>query len=218
MTSKTKVFRWYDCSLLEWTYGDPARTVHGLLQRIEDAPASGIHFHTHHTYLLRPFIGSHYLNDYANWSSEHLRDERLGERLSMVLPSQFEDVEELRAALIDVLENHLSELGTEQRVIGKSDPFTPMDGRTFALPSGPRAHTLKEWVRQLEKATLHSIYYHFYEILWYEEQAREKLDPASWMRSIGEDEAAEAIESFDPFSWNLNEFRHDLIETMRKFK
>lgn len=214
---RKKQFQWYDSVIINWTISDLSRTVNGLLQRIEEAPPSSIHFHTHHTYLVRPFVGSLYFNDFANWAYDHLKEFKLAERLSMILPSQYRTVEDLREGLIHVLENYLAEIGTEYRLTGLTEPFVLMDARIENFPSGPKASSLEEWIEQFKDATIYSIYTHFYEIHWYADKDKEKFSPVNWLRDLGEDKAADIISSFDPFAWNIYEFRNDLLKELSGF-
>ena len=62
--------------------GRRARNIEELLHHLSEVSGSCIFYHTHYLHLPFAFQQPRFYNDFANWISHALREERLAERLA----------------------------------------------------------------------------------------------------------------------------------------
>lgn len=102
-------FKFKDCALVAIATGVRAQNLRELAQGVANAQPECIY---HHFWggLLRPqFDDPEYNNDFAVWVSRGLHDETLAERLAIIDPTDYGDIEELRTEVLNVLEERLEE-------------------------------------------------------------------------------------------------------------
>src|SRR6266487_3810280 len=79
-----------------------------LMELLEEVPADGIFYHTHSYYLRHPYIQGLFPNDFATWVALHAQDPVLGERLGILDPFEFDDIERLRNEILSIMGEHLN--------------------------------------------------------------------------------------------------------------
>ncbi len=106
---KLAPFHFKDCALVAIATGVRAQNLRELSEGVAQAHPGCIYYHFWGG-LLRPhFDDPEYNNDFAVWASRGLHDEVLAERLAIIDPTDYEDIEQLRSAVHDVLEERLDE-------------------------------------------------------------------------------------------------------------
>ena len=108
-TITREAFEVKDCALITLATGLRAQTLRELADRVEQCPQASIEYHFFSSQLRPSFDDPEYHNDFALWARDALRDQPLAERLAMLDPLQYDDPEALRQALLDVIEERLSE-------------------------------------------------------------------------------------------------------------
>ena len=113
MTANANVepFSVKDCALLTIATGKKAQNLKEMRDHLLNIHIGSIY---HHFWggLMRPgFHEPEYNNDFAKWVHDALQDHILAERLSVVNPAAFADLESLREALLEVIEQRLDEKG-----------------------------------------------------------------------------------------------------------
>src|SRR5438046_10084733 len=89
-------FRFVSCMELREILGKRAMDESRLLEIIEEAPADSIYYHTHSYYLRHPYSQGVLPNDFATWAALHAQARVLGERLGLLDPFEFDDMQHLR--------------------------------------------------------------------------------------------------------------------------
>src|SRR5260370_8173711 len=64
--------------------GRKARNLGELLRHLREVSGSSIFYHTHYLYLVHHFEKPRFYNEFANWVSQALQEERLAERLAAI--------------------------------------------------------------------------------------------------------------------------------------
>ena len=101
-----------DCALLTIATGKKAQNLKEMRDHLLNIPIGSIYYHFLGG-LLRPgFDAPEYNNDFAGWVHDALQDHILAERLSVLNPAAFADLESLREALLEVIEQRLDKIGT----------------------------------------------------------------------------------------------------------
>ncbi|MFI5329269.1 MAG: DUF5752 family protein, partial [Candidatus Rokuibacteriota bacterium] len=79
-------FQFIGCVELRQALDHRATDERELLERLEDAPAGSVFYHTHGYFLRHRPITTAYGNDFAAWVAVHVRDQVLAERLAVINP------------------------------------------------------------------------------------------------------------------------------------
>lgn len=200
-------FEFVDCLELREMLGRSAWDERELLTGIEEIPADSIFYHTHSAFLRSRYLAAPYANDFATWAAIQVRDRVLGERLAVIDPFDYEDVEPLRAELITIIDDHLGGLQTVPRIV-YGEPFYFMRSRLIAVPTGVRASTLQEFRNALAGVDLSAIFYHFFRA----EARRGRWETVGWLADeLGETELAGRIRRINPYISGLDGLRTRLL-------
>jgi hypothetical protein len=173
-------FRFVSCMELRESLGKRAQDVHRLLEVIEEVPADSIYYHTHSYYLRHPYTQELYPNDFASWVARHAQDRVLGERLGVVDPFDFDDIEALRAELVGIIGDHLDRASTPitGRVAG---PFEFIRSHVIEVDLYIEVGTLQEFRDELSHVDIGAIYNHICEARM--RKRRPSGDFADWLSS-----------------------------------
>jgi len=198
-------FRFVSCHGLQQMLGRVARDELELLQHLEEAPIESIHHHTHAYFLRHPYLAGAYPNDFATWAAIQVRDRVLGERLAIIDPFDFTDLEALRNALTSIIDDHLTHTPTVPRVV-YGEPFYFMTTRLFEIPTTLEARTLREFREGLARAEVAVVYYHLFEA---PRRRRPTFD--AWLEQVGETSAAEEVRRLHPYASDLEGLRRRVL-------
>lgn len=199
-----------DCALITLASGIKAQTLREFHAALGRVPAGSI---THHFWgrLLRPqFDEPEYNNDFASWAYHALHDKPLAERLSMVTPTDYQDLESLRQELLEVIEERLDE--SEFVPWARADQqFNFLHAQIVVFDTGLRFRAPEEIVPYLANLSTGSIYYHFIDA---RSRTPERCDDFSaWVNGLDEtyQPLARALCSLDPYFSSLKEIRQQLV-------
>jgi len=202
-------FLFVGCWELREMLGRSARDEQQLLEMIEEVPLDSIYYHIHSYFLRHKYIAGPYPNDFATWAAIQVRDRVLGEKLSVLNPYDFENLESLRAEIVTIIDEHLSELQVIPRVV-YGEPFYFMQSRIIAVPTGLEARTLKEFRDILSRVDVSVIYYHTFEAIL--RLRRKKGDFTRWMEEQPRFlKLAEGIQKLDPYMTSLESIRQRIV-------
>jgi len=195
-----------DCASTTLSLGRTAHNLRELRDRIADVPARSL---SHHFYeaLLRPaFDDPEYRNDFALWARRHLHDGLLAERLGVIDPLEYQDLEPLRQHLLEVIEDRLSET-IYVPAAAPGHEFHFLTSQLVILETGLTAATPAELAERIPKLPTGSIFFHFVE-----GRRRPPLrvdDFSAWLARWGPafDRCRERIAAIDFHLWSLTEMR-----------
>ncbi len=202
-------FVFIGCSEVQEILGREAGDEKRLVELIEEVPLDSIYYHTHSFFLRHHHIPGAYSNDFAQWVATQVRDLVLGERLAVLDPFEFQQLEALREEIISLIDDHLSRTSVVPRVIfGK--PFYFKQSRIIEVPTGLEANTLSEFRQAVSQVDASAIYYHMFEARV--RLARQESDFSCWIRQcLGLDELSERIRLINPYIGNLERLRSALL-------
>ncbi len=189
--------------------GRSARDEQQLLEAVEEIPLDSIYYHTHSFFLRHKYIAGPYPNDFATWAAIQVRDRVLGEKLGILDPYDFENLEAVRAEIVTIIEEHLSQLQIIPRAI-YGEPFYFMQSRIIEVPTDLEARTLTEFREILATVDVSVVYYHTFEAML--RLGRKKGDFALWVEDqLGLPELAQKISTLDPYMTTLESVRTRII-------
>jgi hypothetical protein len=205
-----------DCALAAIGTGKRATNLRELHDILEVIHPGCVYYHFWGV-LLRPrFENPEYLNDFAEWARHGLHDQRLAERLGVIDPTEFSDLEQLRLEVLDTLEERLDE--------GEMVPWAKRDQQFHFIRSQivvfdihrdiARPEDLVEAVPQM---SVGSIFYHFIDARRRTEESFD--DFRSWLKLFGDKYAPliKDLSHVDPYFATLRGLRGQLAEVFRDF-
>ena len=124
----------------------------GLLDVLKTCSDSVLYAHTHRFLQAHQFMGAGPSNDFSVWASHALGDEELAEKLGVIEPLGYSNLEDLRKDIVSALSRHIE---------GQFYPRKAPAGRElhilsavrFSIRTGDRAQDLKEFFEALKKAS-----------------------------------------------------------------
>jgi len=205
-----KPFIVYDSTVLVISTGVSALNLREFRQALQNVDISSIYHHFWGRFLQPQFDEPEFNNDFASWVRHAIHDGVLAERLSVVNPSDFENLEDLRQELIDLVEERLDE--SELIEWTKADyQFNFLLSQMLVVDTGVKINHPREFPDALDEMSEGSIFYHFID-------ARRRTpestnDFSLWLRNFGDKykDLAENLEAIDPYFSSLKFVRKFII-------
>ncbi|MFQ5989368.1 MAG: DUF5752 family protein [Candidatus Methylomirabilales bacterium] len=202
-------FEFVGCTELREILGIKAEDEVQLLDLLEEVPIESIYYHTHEYFLRHQYLMGPYPNDFATWVATQVRDRVLGERLGVIDPYEFETLEDLREAIITVMEDHLSKMHSVPRV-DDGEPFYFMLSRLVEVPTGTVVRTLQELRDGIATVDASAIYFHFYAARIRRNQR--DSDFTIWAEEgLKMPELAQHLRTINPYIFSLEQLRGRLV-------
>ncbi len=204
-----------DCTLLSRTSNvPPAINLRELRDRIATCRQNVLYHHFCETPLVPSFDNPDYKNDFAVWALLHASDRVLAERLGIINPYIFTDLERLREEVVEILDERLSEIHTTPSCQdGKEFFFT--EAVTVVFDTGLRVTSPENLPEAIGRMSNGSIYYHFLE-----SRRRDPVgidDFSAWLASFSDQENwCRLLQKVDFFFFSLSELREELVRTLEK--
>jgi Family of unknown function (DUF5752) len=202
---------WFrDCFLMRMPLGLKASNLRELLQILQNAPAEVFYYHLFQTRLALTDSHVEYPNDFAQWAGEALQDAKLAELLSSFDPFDYQDLSQVRLAVLDIIEGYL----WDQPYIPYARPGFELylsKASTAIIKSVTPVNTLKELCAGMQQSGLDTFYYHFFEARW--RLGVRKVDDFSFWIEYNFDlpELVQAIRDIDIYFYSLPELRRTLL-------
>jgi len=203
-----------DCTLLTRMSGLPAAVnLRELRDRIYGCSGNVLYHHFCETPMVPFFDNPDYRNDFAVWAKLHLGDRVLAERLGIIDPYIYTDIERLRAQLLDILDERLSEVPVVPAALPGSE-FYFLEATTIAFDTGQRIEHPRELRNAIQSMTTSSIYFHFLEA---KRRPPAGIDDFSaWLADCGSDFEADiqALQTIDYMFLTLSELKVELAKLL----
>jgi hypothetical protein len=200
-----------DCAMLSIATGVSAQNLRELRDRLRSVPASSLYFHFWGAHLRPGFDEPEYGNDFALWARHGLSDLALAERLSVIKPPSFGDLEALREELVEVVEQRLY----EREIV----PWAPADqefhflrSTLVVLDTGTRLETPEALGAALPRLSPSSLFYHFIDALRRPPEGTD--DFRAWLSGFGDRYAGliERLAEIDPYFVTLTRLGQELTQ------
>lgn len=203
-------FRFSSCMELREVLGKRAMDEHRLLELIEEVPADSIYYHTHSYFLRHAYTQQLYSNDFATWVVLYAQDRLLGERLGVLDPFDFSDIEQLRDEILRIVAEHLNHSTVPRCVV--SEPFEFIRSHIIEIPLGLETKTLSEFHDALAEVEVGAVYNHVCEARMRKRPL--SVDFARWLSSedgLGLQELALNIERVGRLGLSLEGMRNKIL-------
>lgn len=132
----------------------------------------------------------------------------LAEKLSIIDPIEYFDLEELRWSLVKILEENYEKC-LDRNII---EPFFFITVDREIIEYKNPAYSLEEFIKKFKKSSINSLFYHL--VTSRIENKTLINDYSSWLISIGESKKAELINKLDIYSMNLYEIKKEITKIL----
>jgi len=210
------VFVVKDCALAAIATGRRAQNLRELRDHLVSIHPGSIYYHFWGGLMHPRFDEPEYNNDFAAWARRALHDARLAERLGVIDPADYTELEALRQELIEVIEERIDE--REYQTWARPDQqFHFVRAQTVSFDTGRRIAHPAELATTVPQLSLGSIFYHLIDA-----RRREPLgtdDFRAWLGQFGDtyDELRARLGEVDPYFVNLVELRQKVSELLRGY-
>ncbi len=200
-----------DCALAIIATGRRAQTLRELRNTLRDIHPGCIYHHFWGTLLQPQFFDREYNNDFAIWCYHSLHDSVAAERLAVIDPADFSDLEELRQELIEVIDERLDE--TELVLFARGDrQFHFARSVIVVFDTHKRLAHPRDLVDALPQMSVGSVFYHFVDA-----RRRDPIgvdDFRAWLEPLGPEYQAlcDSLAAIDPYFESLYALRDWLAQ------
>lgn len=197
-----------DCALITLAVGRSASDLRELRDGVAAAPAESLYHHFLHALLRPSFDDPEYRNDFALWARRQIHDPHLAERLGVIDPMDFPDIELLRQHLVEVMEDRLHETILVPSARPGHD-FHFLCSRMVVFSTGLTASTPDRLAAMVPRLSTGSIFFHFVEA---RRRPSRRDDFSAWLEPWGArtEQARRRLAGIDVSLWTLTEMR-DLV-------
>lgn len=204
-----------DCALAAIATGLRAQNLRELRDHLVGIHLGCIYYHFWGSLLHPRFDDPEYNNDIASWVRHALHDAPLAERLAVIDPADYPELDALRQELIEVIEERLDE--TEHQIWAPHDQqFHFVRAQTVSFDTGRRLSRPEELAATVPQLSLGSIFYHFIDA-----RRREPLgvdDFRAWLAQYGDTYAdlQARLAEVDPYFISLADLRTTLGQLLHE--
>ena len=158
-------FWFHECVVMTMPTGKTAGNLREMLHTLRDVDESVLSYHLWQSRMAIAPPDVEYLNDFAAWAVNALQDSRLAEKLSVIDPFGFENLQDVRDILVDTLDEYLWDLPSVPWARPGFE-FHFCEASVVVLRSQIAARTLSEFCQAITQVSRNSIYYHFMDARW----------------------------------------------------
>lgn len=206
---QTDHFEIKDCALLAIGTGRKAITLPEFRDGLLAIDPASIYYHFWGALLHPRFEEREYNNDFASWMRHGLHDAHLAERMAVIDPTDYPDLEPLRRDLVDLVEERLDESETLSWSRA-TQPFEFMRSQIVVFDTRNRLREPQELAELIPHLSTSSIFYHFVD-------ARRRVplgrdDFSAWISGLDGryEELLERLGGIDPYFGSLADLRDQL--------
>jgi len=201
-----------DCALIQIATGVKVQTLRELKKELLTIDEDSVYYHFWGSLLTPRFREPEFGNDFASWAFHALHDRILAERLSVIDPLQFGDIQSLRLALLDVIDERLDEV--EVVPFSSSDQqFNFVKCQIVVFNTQKLIDKPEELGQAIMSFSSGSIFYHFIDA---RRRTKGNIDDfRAWLGMFGDkyEKLSVLISRIDPYFTTLLELRELLSQT-----
>jgi hypothetical protein len=209
------VFGIRDCVLIAIATGVKALTLKELCDGLAQIHAGSIYYHFWGGLLQPRFEQQEYNNDFAAWCRHELHDAQLAERLAVVDPTDYGDMEDLRRELIEIIEQRVDESERLQWV-PVNRPFEFIQSKIIVFDTHTRVGEPEALAELMPRFSTGTVFYHFIDA---RRRSPARLDDFSaWLCVFGDryTRLIHDLADIDPYFGTLVELRQQLADTFAR--
>lgn len=200
-----------DCALASIATGINARSLIELKDQLSTIHSSSIYYHFWGGRLRTSFEYTEYHNDFSSWVHDFLHDDILAERLELLNPQDFENIEELRNELIEIIDDRLEEREIIPWVKAENK-FHFVKYKIIVFQTRHQVNIPNELVRIIPLLTRSSLFYHMIDASL--RTPSHTNDISEWLNQYqGQyQDLVNAIKRVDPYLISLTDLQTKLLD------
>lgn len=212
----TQPFFIKNCSLAAIATGERASSILELRDKLAIVDEGCLRYHFWGGRLNPQFTDPQQHNDFANWVYHRLHDHILAEKLSIIDPTEFANLEELRQEVLETIERRLDdyEITFWTR---REDRFHFIRSTIIVFESALTIDSPQDLPKAIQKLSPSSIFYHFIDARM---RTSEKIDDFSiWLNMCGDQYQTliAKIQAIDPYFLSLTQLREELAKVFHQY-
>jgi hypothetical protein len=202
-------FRMQDCALIAIATGEKAQNLRELRDRLKDIHSSSLYYHFWGGLLHHHFDDPEFQNDFARWAAYNLNDAKIAEQLSIIDPKAYDNLEDLRTELIEIVEERLSE-SEHVPWVKTGMEFHFIRSQIVIFDTGKSYNEPVDLLEVIPGMSLGSIFFHFIDSR--RRTAEKRNDFSVWLEGFGDThrKLIEDLDKIDPYFTSLTELRQDI--------
>jgi hypothetical protein len=207
--NNNKSFKIMDCALIAIATGEKAQNLRELRDQLKNIHPGCLFYHFWGGLLNPHFDDPEFQNDFAVWARRYLHDSKISEQLSLIDPNVFDDFEDVRTELIEIIEDRLSE--SEHVPWAKTgQEFHFIRSQIVIFDTGICYKEPKDLLEVIPNMSLGSIFFHFIDSR--RRTPNKKNDFSVWLSGYGDiyKELIEGLDKIDPYFTTLTDLRHEI--------
>jgi hypothetical protein len=204
-----QTFKIMDCALIAIATGSKAQNLRELRDQLQTIHPGCLYYHFWGGLLHPHFDDPEFQNDFAVWASRNLHDLKISEQLSIINPNVFNDIEDLRREVIEIIEERLSE-SEHVPWVKTGQEFHFIRSQIVIFDTGASCSKPGDLHKIIPKMSLGSIYFHFIDSRRRTEGNRN--DFSIWLEGFNGKYKGliEALDNVDPSFTTLHELRQEI--------
>lgn len=198
-----------DCALIAIATGIKAQNLRELRDHVQTVHPGCLYHHFWGNLLNPRFDDPEYQNDFAVWTSRHMHELKISEKLSMVDPSIYKNIEDLRREVLEIIEERLYQ--SEYIPWAKpGEEFHFIRSQVVVFDTGKSYSDPRDLINIIPTMSLGSIFYHFIDARRRTGEA--KNDFSVWLKSFGDkyNGLIAELDNVDPYFTTLNDLRQEI--------
>lgn len=198
-----------DCALIAIATGIKAQNLRELRDQLQTVHPGCLYHHFWGNLLNPHFDDPEFQNDFAVWSARHLHDFKLAEKLAMVDPGSYRNIEDIRKAVIDIVEERLYE-SEHVPWVRSGEEFHFIRSQIVIFDTGKSYNDPSELIEIIPTMSLGSLFFHFIDSRRRTQDT--KNDFSVWLAGFGDKYKGliAALDNIDPYFTPLTELRQEL--------
>lgn len=204
------------CTLPAISLGKKAHSLLELRDQILIIPDGCLYMHFWGNRLFPRFTDPDYHNDFAIWSYEKIHDQFLAERLSVLDPMDYSDINGLRQTVVKTIEQRMGEIGPDFSKL-KAAPFHFVNSKLLICETPFVISHPKELKTIIPKIAPSSIFYHFIDAKM--RTAGKEDDFSAWLNDYhnGYQGFIKKIHSIDASFLSLREIKEEFMRVIIQY-
>ena len=209
-------FNIMDCALIAIATGEKAQNLREFRDILKNIHPGCLYYHFWGGLLLPHYDDPEFQNDFAVWASCNLHDSKISEQLSIIDPSVFKDVEDLRHEVVELVEQRLSE-SEHVPWVKTGQEFHFIRSQIVVFDTGVSLREPGELIDLIPNMSLGSIFYHFIDSR--RRTIENRNDFSIWLKGFGNKYKVlrESLDKIDPYFSTLNELRMEISSVFQKY-
>lgn len=198
-----------DCALIAIATGIKAQNLRELRDHIQTIHPGCLYHHFWGNLLNPRFDDPEFQNDFAVWTSRHMHELKISEKLSMVDPSVHKDIENLRKEVLEIIEERLYE-SDHVPWAKPGEEFHFIRSQVVVFDTGKTYNDPEQLMGVVPNMSLGSIFYHFIDSRRRTQDA--KNDFSVWLSAFDDkyNGLISELDNIDPYFTTLNDLRQEI--------